>query len=155
MRGWRLLDSKTLILDVLRDLGKREAIELRAGAADLDGTAIISMERAVPAWDKQQDYTGWPVGSPVADEDQVWTLITPHNAANYQGRPSTLRALWGLTHTKDPARAKTWVDPYGTSGMYMRGECYLAEDGTVYRCKQDNCVYDAQALPSAWEEVQI
>lgn len=25
--------------------------------------------------------------------------------------------------------------------------------GTVYRCKQDNCVYDAQALPSAWEEV--
>ena len=149
------MDSKTLILDVLRDLGKREAIELRAGAADLDGTAIISMERAVPAWDKQQDYTGWPVGSPVADEDQVWTLITPHNAANYQGRPSTLRALWGLTHTKDPARAKTWVDPYGTSGMYMRGECYLAEDGTVYRCKQDNCVYDAQALPSAWEEVQI
>lgn len=64
-----------------------------------------------------------------------------------------LRALWGLAHTKDPARAKPWVDPYGTSGMYMSGECYRAEDGTVYRCKQDNCVYDAQALPSAWEEV--
>ena len=28
------------------------------------------------------------------------------------------------------------------------------DDGTVYRCKQDNCVYDATALPSAWEEVQ-
>ncbi len=109
---------------------------------------------AVPAWDKQQDYTGWPVGSPVSDEDQVWTLITPHRAADYEGRPSTLRALWGLAHTKDPARAKTWVAPYGTSGMYMVGECYLAEDGTVYRCKQDNCVYDAQALPGAWEEVQ-
>lgn len=51
-------------------------------------------------------------------------------------------------------RAKTWVAPYGTSGMYMVGECYLAEDGTVYRCKQDNCVYDAQALPGALEEVQ-
>ena len=155
MRGWRLLDSKTLILDVLRDLGKREAIELRAGAADLDGTAIIAMERAVPAWDKQQDYTGWPVGSPVADEDQVWTRITPHRAADYEGRPSTLRALWNLCHTKDPAKAKPWVNPEGQSGMYMIGECYRAENGTVYRCKQDNCVWDANGLSSAWEEVQI
>ncbi|WP_303915649.1 hypothetical protein [Subdoligranulum variabile] len=121
----------------------------------MDGTAIIAMERAVPAWDKQQDYTGWPVGSPVSDEDQVWTLITPHRAADYEGRPSTLRALWGLTYTKDATRAKPWVDPAGQSGMYMTGECYRAENGTVYRCKQDNCVWDANGLSSAWEEVQI
>lgn len=149
------MESKRLILDVLRDLGAREASELRAGAADMDGTAIIAMERAVPAWDKQQDYTGWPVGSPVADEDQIWTLIQPHRAADYEGRPSTLRALWGLAHTKDPARAKTWVAPYGTSGMYMVGECYRADDGAVYRCRKDNTVYDAQALPSAWEKVEV
>lgn len=147
------IDAKTLVLDVLRSLGQREAAELRAGAAEMDGTAIIAMERAVPAWDKQQDYTGWPVGSPVADEDQVWTLIQPHDAANYEGRPSTLRALWGLAHTTDPARAKAWVEPLGTSGMYMQGECYRAADGTVYRCLQDNCVWDAAGLPSAWEEV--
>ena len=152
-RGWHLLDSKELILEVLRDLGKREATELRQNASEMDGTAIIAMDRAVPAWNKQQDYTGWPAGAPVADEGQVWLLIQPHRAADYEGRPSTLRALWGLAHTKDPTRAKPWVDPYGTSGMYMTGECYRAEDGTVYRCKQDNCVYDAQALPSAWEEV--
>lgn len=149
-----MMDSKTLVLEVLRDLGQRQAAELRTGAADMSGTEIIALERAVPAWDKQQDYTGWPAGAPVADEGQVWLLIQPHNAANYEGRPATLRALWGLAHTKDPARAKTWVAPYGTSGMYMSGECYLAEDGAVYRCKQDNCVYDAQALPGAWEEVQ-
>lgn len=121
----------------------------------MDGTAVIAMERAVPAWDEKQDYSGWPVGAPVSDEGQVWQLIHPHRAADYEGRPSTLRALWGLAHTKDPARAKPWVDPYGTSGMYMTGECYLAKDGKVYRCKQDNCVWDADGLPSAWEEVQI
>ena len=148
------IDSKALVLDLLRDLGQREATELRQSAAEMDGTAIIAMERAVPAWSHDQDYTAWPVGAPVADEGQVWTLILPHRAADYEGRPSTLRALWGLAHTKDPARAKTWVAPYGTSGMYMVGECYVDEDGTVYRCKQDNCVYDAQALPGAWEEVQ-
>lgn len=148
------MDSKTLVLEVLRDLGQRQATELRQSAADMSGTEIIALERAVPAWDKQQDYSAWPVGAPVADEGQVWTLIQPHNAASYEGRPSTLRALWGLAHTKDPARAKPWVDPYGISGMYMTDECYRAEDGTVYRCKQDNCVWDATGLPSAWEEVQ-
>lgn len=137
------IDAKTLVLDVLRSLGQREAAELRAGAAEMDGTAIIAMERAVPAWSHEKDYSAWPVGAPVADEGQVWPLIQPHNAASYEGRPSTLRALWGLAHTKDPARAKPWVDPYGTSGMYMTGECYRAKDGTVYRCKQDNCVRDA------------
>ena len=149
------MDAKTLVLDVLRDLGAREATELRAGAADMDGTATIAMERAVPEWDKQQDYTGWPKGSSVADEGQVWTLIQPHRAADYEGRPSALRALWGLAHTKDPARAKPWVPAYGTSGRYMAGECYRAEDGTVYRCLQDDTIHDAQALPSAWEEVKI
>lgn len=149
------MDSKTLVLDVLRDLGRREATELCQGAAEMDGTAIIAMERAVPAWDKQQDYTDWPVGSPVADESQMWTLITPHRAADYEGRPSTLRALWGLCHTKDPAKAKPWVAPEGQSGMYMTGECYKATDGTVYRCKQDNCVWDAEGLPDAWKKVEV
>ena len=36
--------------------------------------------------------------------------------------------------------------------MYMTGECYLAEDGvTVYRALRDSLVYDAAALPEAWE----
>lgn len=106
----------------------------------------------MPDFDAQKDYSACPAGTPVADEGQVWTLIQPYNAANYQGRPSTLRALWGLCHTKDPAKAKAWVDPYGTSGMYMTGECYKDASGTVHRCLQDNVVYDAAALPSAWED---
>lgn len=149
------MDSKTLVLEVLRDLGQRQATELRQSAADMSATEIIAYERAVPAWIHEQDYTGWPVGAPVSDEGQVWTLIQPHNAANYEGRPSTLRALWGLVHTTDPARAKAWVEPQGTSGMYMQGECCRADDGTVWRCLQDNCVYDAAALPAAWEAVTM
>ena len=33
------MDAKTLVLDVLRDLGAREAAQLRAGAADMGGTS--------------------------------------------------------------------------------------------------------------------
>lgn len=149
------MTNKELILGVMREQGRSDALSLRSRAADMDGTAIIAEESKAPAFDPQRDYTAWPVGAPVADEGQIWTLIQPHNAANYQGRPSTLRALWGLAHTTDPAKAKPWVGPYGTSGMYMTGECYRDSDGTVYRCKADNTVYDAVALPSAWEVATV
>jgi hypothetical protein len=136
----------------MKEKGADDAAALRTKANTMTGTEIIAAEIAVPDFDATKDYSACPVGTPVADEGQVWKLIQPHNAANYSGRPSTLRALWGLCHTTDPAKAKPWVDANGTSGMYMKDECYKAADGKVYRCKQDNCVHDAAALPSAWED---
>lgn len=141
------------LVEAMRSLGRADALALREKSESMTGTEIIASEHCVPAWDSAKDYSNWPVGAPVSDEEQVWTLIQPHNAANYEGRPSSLRALWGLCHTTDPAKAKPWVDPFGTSGMYMAGECYIDTNGIVWRCKQDNTVHDAVALPDAWEEV--
>lgn len=145
--------TKAEAMTKMKEKGADDAAALRAKANTMTGTEIIAAEIAVPDFDATKDYSACPVGTPVADEGQVWKLIQPYNAANYSGRPSTLRALWGLCHTTDPAKAKPWVDAHGTSGMYMKNECYKAADGKVYRCKQDNCVHDAAALPSAWEEV--
>ena len=131
--------------------GRENALALQGEAPGLTGTEIIHRERDVPDFDPEKDYSQWPAGAPVADEGQVWTLIQPHNASHYQGRPSTLRALWGLCHTADPAKAKPWVDPYGTSGLYLLGECYLAEDGTVYRCLVEQTNFNAAAMPGYWE----
>lgn len=136
----------------MKEKGADDAAALRTKANTMTGTEIIAAEIAVPDFDATKDYSACPVGTPVADEGQVWTLIQPHNAANYNGRPSTLRALWGLCHTTDPTKAKPWVDAYGTSGMYMKGECYKDASGKVHRCLQDNVVHDASALPSAWED---
>lgn len=136
----------------MKEKGADDAAALRVKANTMTGTEIIAAEIAVPDFDATKDYSACPVGTPVADEGQVWKLIQPYNAANYQGRPSTLRALWGLCHTTDPAKAKPWVDAYGTSGMYMKGECYKDASGKVHRCLQDNVVHDASALPSAWED---
>lgn len=94
------------------------------------------------------------MGAPVTDEGQVWLLIQPYNAANYAGRPSTLRALWGLAHTTNPEKAKPWVNAYGTSGVYMKGEVYRDAGGLVHRAKQDNLVHDAAAYPDGWELVE-
>jgi len=143
------------MIDIFRSLGRADALALRNEAKDLTGTEIISREHCVPAFDPSKDYSNCPVGTPVADEGQIWTLIQPYNAANYVGRPSELRALWGLAHTKDPQRAKPWVDAYGISGMYMKDECYRKEDGTVKRALRDDLVYDSDALPEAWETVEV
>lgn len=137
--------------DIFRSLGRSDALKLREEACNLTDTEIINLEHSIPAFDPSKDYSGWPIDAPVTDEGQVWTLIQPYNAANYAGRPSTLRALWGLAHTTNPAKAKPWVDPYGTSGMYMAGEVYKAEDGMVYRCLFDNTVHDVTAYPDGWE----
>lgn len=139
--------------DIFRSLGRADALRLRQEANGLSGTQIIDREHSVPAFDPARDYIGYPVGAPVADEGQVWLLIQPHNAASYDGRPASLRALWGLAHTTNPARAKLWVDPFGTSGMYMKGECYKDAEGDVHRALDDNLAQDASALPDAWEDV--
>ena len=151
------MNSQDMILSMMRAQGKADALNLRSRAADMDGTALIAEEHKAPAFDSKKDYSEWPVGAPVTDEGQVWTLIQPHNAANYSGRPSTLRALWGLAHTKDPTKAKPFVDPLGTSGLYMEAECCTdpnAEDPTaVYRSKYDNNAHSPSAYPQNWELV--
>lgn len=140
-------------LDAFRAAGRTAALELRSAAQGLTGTQIIEREQDAPTFDPERDYSGWPVMSPVRDGGQVWLLLQPHNAALYPQRPAELRALWGLAHTTDPAKAKPWVAPYGTSGMYMKGDCYVDEDGAVWRCKNNNTIHPASAYPDAWEAV--
>lgn len=143
-----MIDPKT----VMYEEGRRRALDLQTRAPEMTGTEIIAEEGSVPAFDPQKDYTGWLPGWPVADEGQVWTLLQPHNAAHYTGRPSTLRALWGLAHTTDPAKAKPFVAPNGTSGLYMAGEC-CTENGSTYRSIQDNNQYSPSEYPAWWETV--
>lgn len=113
-----MMDPKT----VMYDEGRRQALALQERAPGMTGTELIAEEEKVPVWDEKKDYTGWKPGWPVADDGQVWILLQPHNAADYPGRPSGLRALWGLAHTTDPEKAKPWVGSYGTSGLYRLNE---------------------------------
>lgn len=141
--------------DIFRSLGRADALALRNEAKNLTGTQIIDREHCIPAFDPVKDYSACPVNTPVADEDQVWLLIQPYNAAHYNGRPSTLRALWALAHTTNPVKAKGWVAPYGTSGMYMAGECYKDADGVVWQAQENNLVYDAATLPEKWMKMEV
>ena len=141
--------------EIFYNLGKHDASLLRTEAAHLTGTEIINRELSIPNFVKDKDYSEWPVGAPVVDEGQVWTLIQPHNAALYEGCPATLRALWGLCHTKNPEKAKAWVSPEGTSGLYMKDECYKDEEGKVWRSLINDNAYTAAAYPMGWVDVSL
>ena len=154
------MTSKERVLNRERERGKAAALDLAARAPELDGTAIIAEDSKVPLFVWGKDYSKCAPGTPIAEiidgELQVFTMITPVNTAHYPGiTPNTERSLYSLCHTKDPERAKAWVDPYGTSGMYMQGECYRADDGRVKRAKQDNLVHDAQAYPDGWDDLGV
>lgn len=150
-----MIDPKT----VMYDEGRRQALDLQKRSPKMTGTDIIAEEGNVPAFDPQKDYTSWAAGWPVADEDQIWLLLIPHRASDYNGRPSSLRSLWGLAHTKDPAKAKPWMPSYGTSGFYKIDECctWPVADGSthVFRNKHDNNEYPPLTLnvEDRWEDL--
>lgn len=94
-----------------------------------------------------------PIGAPVRDGEQLYKLLQPYNASTWPDqRPADLPALWSICHTKDPSKAKEWLAPNGTSGMYMSGECCV-DGGVVYRCLTDNTVHSPTDYPQAWERV--
>ena len=120
----------------------------------MSGTEIIDQELFVPDW-KPANYQ--TVGAPVRYEGQVYKVLQAHDStSNPDWTPDTQPALWSVCHTTDPAKAKPWAEPQGTSGMYQLGECYRADDGMVYRQIYDGGnVYDAAATPDRWETVEV
>ena len=147
------------ILALMKEKGKSDALDLRSRAKNLDGTAIIAEETKIPQFDGNKDYSSFPVGSPVWEEidgeRQVFGLIQPHNAAHYPGStPSNTRALWSLKHTKDVEKAKAWIAPLGTSGLYMKDEVCKHSD-KIWRSKQDNNPYEpgVTGTEAFWEVI--
>lgn len=151
------MNSKELVLQVHRDLGRADALDLANRADGMNGTAIIAEETKVPLFVSGADYSACPKGAPIAQmvdgELQIFTMITPVNTAHYSGiTPNTQRDLYNLCHTTNPKKAKPFVDPLGTSGLYTEGEC-CTENGHVWRNLYPDNAYRPSALPERWEDL--
>ena len=140
-------------LEQIKGMAKDQALFLRAKSPEMTGTEIIEEEDFVPDWNGEKDYSGVIVGAPVKDGEQVYTLLQPHNAAYYPYRPAELPALWRVSHTTNPAKAKPWVQPTSTSDMYLVGECMIWTDGLVYKALRDTNYSPAEYAPD-WEVVE-
>ena len=138
----------------MRIFAKQNAQHLKEQGESMSGTEIIDQELFVPEW-KPANYQ--TVGAPVKFAGQVYKVLQAHDSSQTPDwTPAATPALWSICHTTDPAKAKPWLEPQGTSGMYYKGECYRADDGIVYRQIYDGGnVYDAAATPDRWETVEV
>ena len=142
------------LAEAMRIFAKENAQHLKEQGEGMSGTEIIDQELFVPEW-KPANYQ--TVGAPVKFAGQVYKVLQAHDSSQTPDwTPAATPALWSICHTTDPAKAKPWLEPQGTSGMYYKGECYRADDGIVYRQIYDGGnVYDAAATPDRWETVEV
>lgn len=142
------------LAEAMRIFAKQNAQHLKEQGESMSGTEIIDQELFVPEW-KPANYQ--TVGAPVKFAGQVYKVLQAHDSSQTPDwTPAATPALWSICHTTDPAKAKPWLEPQGTSGMYYKGECYRADDGIVYRQIYDGGnVYDAAATPDRWETVEV
>ena len=149
-----MINAHELLMSIMRDKGKADALALRENAPHMTGTEIINEESKIPTFNPTKDYTSWKAGAPVIYNGQVYGLLQPYNAAHYpDSTPENTPALWRVVHTTDPAKAKPYVKPTSTSDMYLKGECMLFTDGIVYHSLRDT-VYSPEEYAADWEAAE-
>ena len=146
------MDSE-LLRAAMYAYGRSKALELRAAAPELTDTEVIDQETFIPTW-KDGVHT---IGDPLQYEGQVYRVLQTHDSTgNPTWNPVELPSLFSICHTKNPYKAKPWITPQGISGMYELGDCYIDDEGIVWRqIYNDSNIYDAATLPERWEEVNL
>lgn len=149
------MNSKDRVLQRERDRGRADALSLASVANELSGTDLINNEDKIPLWSENAVYTTAHVGYPVQYDGQVFTILQPHTPAHNPGiYPVDLPAIYSIKHTTDPTKAKEYVAPNGTSGMYMLNEC-CTKDGQTWVSLIDNNVWlpNEVGTETMWEVV--
>lgn len=148
------MDNKDFIMTAMHTVGAADAsaIAAKSVSGEADGTVLIAAEEQIPTW-RQRDYTDVPIGTPYKYGDQVYKLWQAHDATNQPDwSPDKAVSLWDICHTTDPSKAKPYVTPQGTRGMYQIGDV-CTEGGIIYRSTIDNNVWQPSAYPQGWKEI--
>lgn len=148
------MTTKELTLYAMREQGKKLATDFRARAIEkeLDGTTVIANEALVPEW-RQGKYE--TVGAPVQYKGQLYKVWQSHDStSNPDWNPADAVSLFDIYHTKDPAKAKPYMAPQGTRGVYATGEAMIWTDGAVYISTMDANDKTPENYPQGWEKYE-
>ena len=88
-----------------------------------------------------RNYNGCPV-----------RCVQAHNSTGNPAWTPDVASLWAEYHGTSVDTARPYKAPTGAQDAYQKDEYIIWTDGKVYRCKQNACVWDPAALPSAWEK---
>lgn len=135
----------------MHEQGRKDALELQEAAPNMSGTEIVAEHTKIPQWRMGE----WPTGRLCwwGDPTHIFRAMAPgHDSTGNPLWTPDEAALFEVVHTTDPALASDWRDPYGTSGLWYKNECYKGKNGVVYRQTYDGPNnFDAEAMPDRWE----
>lgn len=151
-------NNKEIVLQALREYGKRKARELQTASASMTGTQLYAQEDFIPDFQAAkaemnmlQRHAGLTDGFVCrSTEGRVVRLIQSYDSDIYPQEPEDLPAQWGFVWSTDPYKARPFVAI--STSPYNAGDCTI-EDGMVYRSKGDNNVWSPSTYPSNWELV--
>lgn len=127
--------------------------EIKAG--DRTGTDVIACEELLPAWTKEgpKGDGSHEVGESCTHAGQAWKCCQAHNTNhNPDIVPGAFPAQWAPYHTKDPKKAKPFIQPTGAHDSYEKGECCVWTDGNTYVSIMETAnAYSPGDYPAGWE----
>ena len=147
--------TKSEVLALAKRIGAEDSANLQARASTMDGAALIAEEAKIISFEAAKRNANMLTrerGFVCAYGGQVYQLDQPYDSDTYSGTPDTLPAQWSLKHTKDPERAKPFVDYNISRSKYMTGDCCVYED-KVWRSTIDDNVWTPTAYPQGWASV--
>lgn len=140
---------------VIRSARMSTVNEIAAG--ERTGTEVIACEELLPPWTKEgpEGDGSHKVGEPCTHGGQSWKCCQEHSTKNNPDiEPGLSPAHWAPYHTKDPKRAKPFIQPTGAHDSYEYGECCVWTDGVVYRSTMETAnAYSPGDYPQGWETV--
>lgn len=124
----------------------------------LDGTTAIDMEILVSPWTvpDPKNPINFVVGDMRSKDNQVWKCIQPYRDVDHPNViPGETPSMWVPYHTKDPRKAKPFIQPTFNEDSYFKDECCML-NGVIYRSIMDTAnPYSPEAYSTGWEIVTL
>lgn len=140
----RLLKIREILDGMIDEVGATSESAFNTQAAKINKISV-----AMRAWRADEDYKRGDIRIDPNDGVPYWAIHDNGVTSGQVHQPSTSPTIWTHCHGTSPETARPFlVESYNP---YMTGH-YCIENGTVYKCKQDNMVYSPSVLPSAWEK---
>lgn len=152
------MDSKSVVLEVMRQAGLLVAQKLQEASSEMTGDELYYSEELIPDFQAARSVKNM-LNRKAGDKDgfvckssagRIVRLIQPYDSDTYTAEPEELPAQWRFVWPKDPKKALPFV-AIGTS-PYNTGECCTYE-GRVYRSGQDGNVFAPGSVGVKWEDL--
>lgn len=140
-------------LKQLRAIGMVVARQAREKAAE-EGVAandVIDMTALLKPWAEGLQ----TAGEVISYAGAPYKVVQTHDSTGNPGwNPAATPALFAPYHATDKAHALPFAAPTGAHDAYNVGE-WMIYNGLAYECQMDGCVYNPDALPSAWRAEDV